>query len=400
MKLGIEVLLENSELINSLKEKRVSIVASPASVDHSLNHSLDLLQSHKDIHLTSAFGAQHGIKGDKQDNMVETEDEFDEKYGIDIYSLYGQSRRPTEASMQSFDVLLFDLQDVGCRIYTFITTLLYCLEECEKHKKELWVLDRPNPIGRPIEGFKLLEGQESFVGAGPVPMRHGMTVGELAKWFVDYKKMDVSLKVIEMQGYKPEEAPGYGWPQDELCWVNPSPNAPTLNMARAFPGTVLLEGTTLSEGRGTTRSLEVMGASDIDAGRVLQEMKKIAPQWLEGVLIRECYFEPTFHKHVHKLCHGLQLHTDTSFYKHEAFQPFRIVCLFLKAIRNIYPYYPIWRDFPYEYELDRLAIDVINGGVGLREWVDNPEAPAAAFDEALKKDEKEWEEERKPFLIY
>src|SRR5262249_12315121 len=206
--------------------------------------------------------------------------------------------RPTAAMMDTFDVLLVDLQDLGCRIYTFITTLRYVLEEAAKARKAVWVLDRPNPAGRPIEGLTLRPGWESFVGAGPLPMRHGLTLGELGLWFIERYKLDVAYRVIEMEGYDPAVAPGYGWPLGERTWVNPSPNAANLWMARAYAGTVMLEGATLSEGRGTTRPLELFGAPDINAHDVITEMHKLAPHWLEGCRLRECWFSPTFHKHV------------------------------------------------------------------------------------------------------
>lgn len=401
MKLGIEVLLENSSLINELRNQRVALLASPASVDHQLNHSIDTIVAHPEINLAAALGAQHGLKGEKQDNMIETPDELHPEFQIPVFSLYGKVRKPDKKMMDSFDVLLFDLQDVGCRIYTFITTLLYCLEACAEHKKTIWILDRPNPAGRPVEGFSLRAGNESFVGAAEIPMRHGLTVGELAHFFVKEKNLAVDYKVVAMEDYSIDEAPGFGWPSNELAWVNPSPNAPTLNMARAFPGTVLLEGTTLSEGRGTTRALELMGASDIDAAKVLQKMKELAPaNWFDGALLRHCYFEPTFHKHQKQLCQGIQFHTDTKDYKHEKFSPFRLVTVFLKAVRTLYPDYPIWRDFHYEYESDRLAIDVINGSDELRLWVDDPASDCSSLDEALKSDEATWTEKRRSFMIY
>jgi uncharacterized protein YbbC (DUF1343 family) len=340
------------------------------------------------------------MRGDKQDNMVETDDFTDPQHGIPVFSLYGEVRRPTGQSMGTFDVLMVDMQDLGCRIYTFITTLLYVLEAAAQHGKAVWVLDRPNPAGRPVEGLTLLPGWESFVGAGPIPMRHGLTLGELGRWFIERFKLDLDYRVIEMEGYRPDEAPGYGWPLGERAWVNPSPNAANLWMARAYAGTVLLEGTTLSEGRGTTRPLELFGAPDIDARRVLAEMRKLAPQWLDGCRLRECWFEPTFHKHAKTLCNGLQIHVEDPSYGHDAFKPWRLQTLAFKAIRRLYPDYPIWRDFPYEYEFDKLAIDVINGGPGLREWVDDPAAEAGDLEALATPDEQAWEEERRPYLIY
>ena len=235
----------------------------------------------------------------------------------------------------------------------------------------MWVLDRPNPVGRPVEGLKLRPGWESFVGAGPLPMRHGLTLGELGSWFVKTLKLDVDYRVIEMQGWQPDAAPGFGWPLGERTWINPSPNAPNLWMARAYAGTVMLEGTTLSEGRGTTRPLELFGAPDIDARAIIKDMHALAPHWLRGCRLRDCWFEPTFHKHAGKLCNGVQIHTEGPGYDHEAFKPWRILALAFKAIRRLYPDYPLWRDFAYEYEHGKLAIDVINGGPLLREWVDD-----------------------------
>lgn len=397
MKLGLEVFLNDKKILKSLKGKRVGLVCHPASVDHALKHSFDLL--HKKIGLSAAFGPQHGAKGDKQDNMVETDDVIDEATGVPIFSLYGKVRRPTKEMMDSFDVLLFDLQDLGCRIYTFVTTLLYVMEECARHGKKFIVLDRPNPAGREVEGFRLEAGWESFVGAAPMPMRHGLTMGEMALYFKDHFKLNLDLQIVKMQGYAISKKPGHGWPQD-LVWVNPSPNAPTLNMARAYPGTVLIEGTTLSEGRGTTRALELIGAADVDFAKVHALMRKKAPQWMKGVLIRDCFFEPTFHKFQGKLCSGIHFHTDFPGYNPAQFKPFRLVALMLKCIREIYPNYPIYRDFAYEYVLDKLAFNVINGGPALKDWIEDPKATPAQLEKALKKDESSWIKETKKYRLY
>jgi uncharacterized protein YbbC (DUF1343 family) len=399
MKFGIDRLLAEPELRKPLDGKRVALVAHPASVTLDLTHSLDALIA-AGINVTAAFGPQHGIKGDKQDNMVETADETDPQYGIPIFSLYGEVRRPTGQMMSAADVFLFDLQDLGCRIYTFCTTLLYLLEEAARHGKEVWVLDRPNPAGRPVEGTLLLPGQESFVGAGPMPMRHGLTMGEMGEWFVRRFGLDVSYRVIEMHDWLPEAGPGCGWPETRI-WINPSPNAANLNMARAYAGTVMLEGATLSEGRGTTRPLEVLfGAPDVDAKAVLADMDRFAPQWLTGCAIRECWFTPTFHKHAGTLCNGLMIHAEAPFYDHETFRPWRLQALAFKAIRRLYPDYPIWRDFPYEYEFERLAIDVINGGPSLREWVDEKAAEPGDLEAVAGPDEAAWREETARLLRY
>jgi len=401
MKLGIERLLADPKLREPLAGKRVALVAHPASVTRDLTHSLDALAACGDVRVTSAFGPQHGLRGDKQDNMIESPDFIDPEHEIPVFSLYGEVRRPTGQSMSTFDTVLIDLQDVGCRIYTFITTLLYMLEAAAEHKKSVWVLDRPNPAGRPIEGLTLREGYESFVGAGPIPMRHGLTLGELGKWFVDHFKLDVDYRVIEMEGYRPDEGPGFGWPAERI-WVNPSPNAANLNMARCYAGTVMLEGATLSEGRGTTRPLELFGAPDIEARAVIRMMREMAPQWLEGCLLRDIWFEPTFHKHVHQLCSGVHIHAEGAAYDHDRFKPWRLQALAFKAIRKLFPEYPIWRgkDFAYEYTQDVLAIDVINGSPLLREWVDDDNSEPGDLDRLTGTDEADWAEERRPYLLY
>ena len=399
MKFGIDRLLTEPELKRELGGKRVALLAHPASVTADLDHSLDALIG-AGIKVTSAFGPQHGLKGDKQDNMVETADETDPRYGIPIFSLYGEVRRPTGQMMSTADVFLFDLQDLGCRIYTFCTTLLYLLEEAARHGKSVWVLDRPNPAGRPVEGTLLQPGQESFVGAAPMPMRHGLTMGEMGAWFVERFNLDVDYRVIEMHDWLPEAGPGYGWPESRI-WINPSPNAANLNMARAYAGTVMLEGTTLSEGRGTTRPLEVLfGAPDLDAHDVFAEMERLAPEWLAGCAIRECWFTPTFHKHAGMLCNALMIHAEGRFYDPASFRPWRLQALAFKAIRRLHPEYAIWRDFAYEYEFDRLAIDVINGGPALREWVDDPVARPADLEAAAARDEQRWREETAGLLLY
>jgi uncharacterized protein YbbC (DUF1343 family) len=367
-------------------------------VTEDLTHALDALIACGDLNISAAFGPQHGMRGDKQDNMMESPDFNDPVHGVAVFSLYGEVRRPTPQMMSAFDVVLVDLQDLGCRIYTFVTTLLYVLEEAARHGKEVWVLDRPNPAGRPIEGLTLRPGWESFVGAGPMPMRHGLTLGELGAWFIEHYKLDVAYRVIGMQGWRPDEGPGYGWPLGERAWVNPSPNAPNLWMARAYAGTVMVEGATLSEGRGTTRPLELFGAPDIDARAVKAEMQRFAPQWLDGCALRDIWFEPTFHKHVGKLCSGLQIHTEAGLYDHAAFRPWRVQALGFKAIRRLYPDYPLWRDFAYEYEHGKLAIDVINGGPLLREWVDDPAATAGDLDAITAPDEAAWADDRRRFL--
>ena len=401
IRLGIDVLLSSSQLLAELGGKSVAVLGNQASMTGDFRHSLDALCATGKIRVTSAFGPQHGMRGEVQDNMHETSDFMDPVHGIPVFSLYGEVRRPSERMMQTFDVLLVDLQDVGTRIYTFLTTLLYVLEESARFKKQVWILDRPNPAGRPVEGMLLRSGWVSFVGAAEgLPMRHGLTMGEVALWFKEHLKLDVDLRVVRMENYDPNHGPGFGWPQGELSWVNPSPNASTLSMARCFPGTVLIEGTNLSEGRGTTRPLEIVGGSGLEMEKVLAEMARMAPEWMRGCRLRPCFFMPTFQKHAGKIVSGMQIHVDDRAYEHGVFKPYRLIGLWLKAIRNLYPNYEIWRDFHYEYEKTRLAFDLINGGPQLREWVDNRSATASDLESICATDEKTFSEDRRECLLY
>jgi uncharacterized protein YbbC (DUF1343 family) len=397
---GIDRLLAEPDVRRPLSGRRVALLAHPASVTADLTHSLDAIAALDELTLSAAFGPQHGLRGDKQDNMVESPDFRDPAHGIPVFSLYGEVRRPTQAMLDTFDVLLVDLQDLGCRIYTFITTLRYVLEAAALHGKSVWVLDRPNPVGRPVEGLSLRPGWESFVGAGEMPMRHGLTLGEMGHWFVRRLGLEVDYRVVEMQGWDPARGPGFGWPLGERTWVNPSPNAPNLSMARCYPGTVMLEGTTLSEGRGTTRPLELFGAPGLDSSAIVAEMQRLAPHWLRGCRLRPCWFEPTFHKHSGQLCAGIQVHVEDGGYDHDEFRPWRVQALAFKALRRLRPDYDLWRDFPYEYERDRLAIDLINGSDLLRRWVDDAMATPTDLDALATPDEQAWLEERERSMIY
>ena len=400
MQFGIDRLILEPELRRPLSGRRLALVAHPASVTAGLVHSLDALAALPELRITAAFGPQHGLRGDKQDNMIESTDYHDPALGVPVFSLYGAVRRPTAAMLEHFDVLLIDLQDIGCRVYTFITTLRYLLEACATHRKAVWILDRPNPAGRPIEGLLLAAGWESFVGAGAMPMRHGLTMAELARWFVATLSLDVELRIVEMQGWQSSAAPGYGWPATERSWVNPSPNAPNLSMVRCYAGTVMIEGTTLSEGRGTTRPLELLGAPNLDVRATMKWLGSFAPDWSRGCVLRECWFEPTFHKHMGILCSGIQLHVDTPSYLHAAFKPWRLIAAILKAQRALDPESSLWRDFAYEYEPLRLAFDVINGGPRLRQWIEDPKATAADLNAMTMPDERAWQEARESVLIY
>ncbi len=395
---GIDSLLRDEKRMAVLRSARVGLVAHPASVTGNHQHAIDALMK-AGCNVLRAFGPQHGMRGDKQDNMVESDDYVDAEHQLPVISLYGRHRKPTREMLEDLDIVLFDLQDVGCRIYTYITTLFYFAEQCSALGKELWVLDRPNPAGRPIDGLYLEAGQESFVGCAPIPTRHGLTVGELAQYFTTLIPMNELLTIVPMQGYEPTQSPGFGWPAFHRPWINPSPNASSLNMTRCFPGSVLIEGTTLSEGRGTTTPLELLGAPGMDIRALMGELKKM-PHVTEGVILRECYFMPTFHKHAGALCNGIQIHTDFDGYGHEDFKPYRLFAVMLKLQRQIDKSYPLWRHHEYEYEFDRIPIDIINGGSWLRDWVDDSARGVSELLTALEAAEARWTDERSPYLLY
>jgi len=397
--LGIERLLNERDLQKKLFEKRVAFLGHPASVTQEVRESIDLLNALEGIKLVAAFGPQHGMRGEKQDNMIESDDYHDPILKIPVYSLYGKVRRPTPEMLKGWDVLLVDLQDVGCRIYTFLTTLFYIMEALNNSQQELWILDRPNPAGREVEGHTLDMKFQSFVGAAPVPMRHGLTLGEAALWYRDHKKLKLNLNVVAMNGYQPGDAPGFGWPT-ELSWVNPSPNMPRLSTARAYCGTVLFEGCNLSEGRGTTIPLEIFGAPKFNIPKIMADMKAMAPKWLEGCRLRAGFYEPTFHKFKGELVSAMQIHVDGPYYNPHIFKPYRLCTLFLKAAQRVHPEFDLWRKPPYEYEEKLLPIDILSGHDGLRKWVADSKPATDEWHESLVADEKAWEKERQDYLLY
>lgn len=397
-KFGADVLLSSRDQLNHLKQKKVALVAHQAAVTSRLEDVFDCLHRELGASLVSAFGPQHGMRGEKQDNMVESEDYVDPRTQVQVHSLYGEVRRPKAQWMQDFDILLFDLQDVGCRIYTFLTTLVYMMEACEKAGKEMWVLDRPNPAGRVIEGVFLDEALHSFVGAVRTPLRHGMTLGELARWYKSEKQMNLELQVIPMEGYSLEVSPAYGWPS--VAWVNPSPNIPSQTTCRSFSGTVLIEGTWLSEGRGTTRPLEVIGGPGMDGFNILRWIEGQAPHVLQGARFRPCFFEPTFQKLKGQLCGGVQIHTEEVWYQPALFKPLRFVAMYLRAVRQLYPDFDLFRPPPYEYETEKMPLDMLWGQSGLRLWVDDLAVPLSELEKVMQKDEAEWAIQSQPFRLY
>lgn len=387
VELGLEKLLRDRR--DLLKDKKVGLVCNQASVDHNLNHAADLLGSHPEINLTTLFGPQHGIRGEVQDNMVETDHTTDERTGLPVYSLYSETREPTAEMLKDVEVIVFDLQDVGCRIYTFIYTLANCMRAAARFDKKVVVCDRPNPInGSQTEGNVLDPNFASFVGQFPLPTRHGMTVGELALLFRDHFGLKCDLEVISMTGWSRK----YWIDETDAPWVMPSPNMPTLDTATVFPGTVHLEGTQVSEGRGTTRPFEIIGAPYINSDELANQLKSYD---IPGLYSRPCGFQPTFQKHAGKDCSGVQLHvTDRNAYK-----PVLAGVAIVKAIHELYPESFKWKEDAYEYEFDKNPFDIIAGGDGLRNSIENGQSLndiEASWAPGLE----EFKKVREGFLLY
>ena len=363
-----------------LEGLRVGLVCNPASVDATLAHASDLLLHAPGVTLAALFGPQHGFRADLQDNMIESPHAADAKRRVPVYSLYSETREPTAEMLRGLDVLVVDLQDVGARIYTFVYTMANCLRAAARHKVPVVVCDRPNPIGgAAVEGPMLEPGFESFVGLFPIPMRHGMTIGELAVLFNTHFGIGADLQVAQMEGWSRKMY----FDETGLPWVMPSPNMPTLDTAIVYPGAVLFEGTQLSEGRGTTRPFELLGAPWIDAERFSAELNALD---LAGVHFRPVIFEPTFHKHARETCGGCQIHVTDR----QAFLPVLASVAVMAAFHRANPARFAWRQPPYEYEHDKMPIDIlagspalreqIEGGTGAREIAASWEASVAAFD--------------------
>ncbi len=356
--LGLEKLLTTR--LSSIAGERVGLVCNQASVDHGYRHAADLLREHTEINLTTLFGAQHGIRGDVQDNMIETPHIVDETTGIPVFSLYSETREPTEEMLGEVDTIVFDMQDVGCRIYTFVYTLANCMRAARKYGKRVVVCDRPNPIGgERVAGEVLERGWESFVGLFPIPVRHGMTVCELARMFNEEFEIGCELETVTMDGWSRE----LYMDETDAPWVMPSPNIPTIETAIVFPGTVHVEGTMLSEGRGATRPFELIGAPYINAVEYARALENLS---LPGVHFRACHFQPTFQKHAGKTCGGVQLHvTDRA-----QFEPVSAGLATVKVAFDLYPDEFRWKEPPYEYVYDRNPFDVICGTAKVRQAIE------------------------------
>lgn len=377
--LGIEVLL--SGRVDLLRGARVGLICNQASVDHGLRHSADLCRAQDDFTLTTLFGPQHGVRGEVQDNMIETPHSIDAETGLPVYSLYSETREPTEAMLKDIDTFVFDMQDVGCRIYTFIYTLANCMRAAQKYGKRVVVCDRPNPIGGEKVAGNVLEPEfASFVGQFPIPTRHGMTVCELAKMFREHWGIECELDLILMDGWTRD----LWFDETDASWVLPSPNIPTLDSATVFPGTVHIEGTQMSEGRGTTRPFEFVGAPYIDAAKYRHELDSYD---FAGVYFRACSFQPTFQKHVGRACGGVQIHVTDR----EIFEPVSAGVAAVKIAYDLYPEHFLWKEPPYEYVFNQNPFDVIAGTDTLRGALERGES----LDTIINS----WKQERSAFII-
>lgn len=387
VKTGLD-LLEN-RFPKSLKGLKAGLLAHPASINSKLEHAVDIILKSKKIKLASLFGPQHGIYGQTQDNMVEWHGFKDKKTGLQVFSLYGEHRKPTQAMLKDLDVFIIDLQDVGSRYYTFIWTMDLCMEVCLKFNKSVVVLDRPNPIGGILtEGNVLDTKYSSFVGQRPLPIRHGLTIGEIACYLKDnfYPKLD--FHIIKMRGWKRQ----MWFDETKLPWVMPSPNMPTLGTAIVYPGMCLLEGTNISEGRGTTKPFEIFGSPFINTVELLKHLKTYH---LQGVAFRPLYFQPTFQKYAGELCAGFQMHIIDR----NKFKPFKTGVAILKAIHDLYPDNFKWKEPPYEYETEKMPIDILAGTDRLRNNIEREES-LNNMEEWWREELKKFQKTRKDCLLY
>ena len=365
------------------------MICNPASVNHQFQHAADLFHESENINLIALFGPQHGIRGDVQDNMIETAHTTDRFTGLPVYSLYSETRQPTEEMLSGIDTLVFDLQDVGCRVYTFIYTMANAMKACAKFRKKFVILDRPNPIGGlAVEGNLLEVGNESFVGQFPIPMRHGLTVGEIAFLFNNEFDINCEIEVIKMDNWGREDF----YDETDAPWVMPSPNMPTTDTATVFPGTVYFEGTEVSEGRGTTRPFEIVGAPYIEGKEFAAALKSLE---LSGVTFRPVNFLPTFQKHAGKECGGVFLHiTDRP-----SFEPVITGLAMIKVLMDLYPNDFKWKQAAYEYEFNRNPFDVISGTVNIREMIENGKS-VNEIKLSWTEDVNKFNETRKKYLLY
>jgi uncharacterized protein YbbC (DUF1343 family) len=385
VRLGSERLLESA----ALRDKRVGIVSNPASINASFQHVVRAIATAPGVTLAAIFGPQHGYRADVQDNMIETGHSNDPTRGVPVYSLYSETREPTADMLKDLDVLVIDLQDVGSRIYTFIYTMANCLRACSRHGVSVIVTDRPNPIGGvEIAGPMLVEGFESFVGQFPIPLRHGMTIGELARFFNEAFDIGADLTVVPMENWQRQML----YEETGLPWVMPSPNIPTVDTAVVYPGTVLFEGTNVSEGRGTTRPFELIGAPWIDAESLAEKLRTYE---LPGVHFRPVVFEPTFQKHAKHACGGCQIHVVDR----KTARVVETAVAVLAEIRAQNPAKFEWRQPPYEYEHTKLPFDILAGSSELRQQIEAG-LPVRTMYYSWISNLERFRETREPFLLY
>ena len=368
--------------------KKLAYLGNCASVSKNLEESLKQIIEHTSLNITCVLSPQHGWHAVEQANMIPSSHSV--IYDRPLFSLYtNKTRTITSDQLNYFDGLIIDLQDVGCRVYTYVTAVLQAVKICAENKKSIYILDRPNPIGRKIEGFTVQTDFYSMVGVWSVPMNYGMTLGELVQIFISVEKIDLELKIFPMEGYHPEKQ---GWPEDRT-WIHPSPNMTGVECAKCYGGTVLLEGTAVSEGRGTTCPLRVFGFPKMDSHKILKTMENLNKDWMKGCILKPCYFKPTFDKFKGEVCSGIQI------YPQSKMNPFRLISLFLKAVYLTHP-----KDWflqpPYEYEYKKMPLDILSGDSFLRQWAADPQADLNELEEKLIKDERQWLEKSRPFHIY
>ena len=390
MQTGFDFFIQNKNLRKALENKKLAYLGNCASVSSQMTHSFHLLKQHTSLHFSCLFSPQHGWDSVEQANMIPSGDTFFQN--IPVFSLYkNETRKMTASQMEKFDVLLIDLQDVGCRVYTFVATVLYALKSCAEHHKEVWIFDRPNPAGRIVEGSILKNSFQSVVGAWNLPMRYGLTLGELSQMYVKVQNLNLALQVVKIKDYKASQ----GWPSDR-SWIAPSPNMTDIECVQCYSGTVLLEGTNISEGRGTAFPLKIFGFPNMQAEKIIKTMASYQEDWLKGCVLRVCSFKPVFDKFKNRVCSAIQIHVKDP----SLFRPYRLVSLFLKSVKKIQPDFNWVLPPPYEYEYEKQPIDILSGDSFLREWVGNKSASPEDLEKKLSDDEKKWIELSKSYFLY
>ena len=390
MQTGFDFFIQNKNLWKALENKKLAYLGNCASVSSELNHSFRILKQNSSLNFVCLFSPQHGWDSVEQANMIPSDDTV--LQNIPVFSLYkNETRKMTSSQLEKFDVLLIDLQDVGCRVYTFVATVLYALNSCAEHNKEVWILDRPNPVGRIVEGSILQSSFQSVVGAWNIPMRYGLTFGEISQMYVQMEKLNLTLQVIKNKDYSINQ----GWPLDR-SWIAPSPNMTDIECAQCYSGTVLLEGTNISEGRGTTFPLKLFGFPNMQAEKIIKIMNALQENWMRGCVLRVCSFKPVFDKFKDRVCSGIQIHVKNT----SEFRPYRLISLFLKTVKTVHPDFNWLLPPPYEYEYEKQPIDILSGDSFLREWIENKDAVPEDLEKKLSTDEKNWTELIQPYHLY